>query len=335
MEEKQTQNIEAEAEVGKGGASFCMRWGIILLISLVGAIIIGLTMDDSAPSRSTVAESPNGYTAEEYAQAKRIRGRALRAHKSNLERIVAALKQYGDANNGVLPAAYTVDEAGRPLHSWRVAILPYLGEEEAKLYAQIRLDEPWNSEWNSRFHSQRPNIFACPNNVFEAEQIVLKTETATEPKVVCAGILSALTKAAAKSAANGAKATAKTAVKVGGVVGAFSAVRLTARPVNLERSETTYSVVLGENCPFQADGVGRALDEISAAAPLVVERKKPICWMNPDSDVSRENWNAEVGSAYFTDGFCKATLGGTASFVSALKKSERMKKTKTTADVAP
>ncbi|MBQ9800365.1 MAG: DUF1559 domain-containing protein, partial [Thermoguttaceae bacterium] len=187
-----------------------MRWGIILLISLVGAIIIGLTMDDAAPSRSTVAESPNGYTAEEYAQAKRVRERALRAHKGNLARIVAALKQYGDANNGVLPAAYTVDEAGRPLHSWRVAILPCLGEEEAKLYAQIRLDEPWNSEWNSRFHVQRPNIFACPNNVFEAEQIALKTETAIEPRIVCAGGIggvSSFAKAAkAARAARAAKA---------------------------------------------------------------------------------------------------------------------------------
>ena len=48
------------------------------------------------------------------------------------------------------PPPYTVDKDGKPLHSWRVLLLPYL--EQSKLYKKIRLDEPWDSEYNKKFH---------------------------------------------------------------------------------------------------------------------------------------------------------------------------------------
>ncbi len=38
------------------------------------------------------------------------------------------------------------DKTGKPLLSWRVAILPYIGGHE--LYHQFKLDEPWDSEHN-------------------------------------------------------------------------------------------------------------------------------------------------------------------------------------------
>jgi hypothetical protein len=56
--------------------------------------------------------------------------------------------------------AYTVDENNKPLHSWRVLLLPYIEEEE--LYKKIRLDEPWNSEYNSQFHNYDIPIYRCP-----------------------------------------------------------------------------------------------------------------------------------------------------------------------------
>jgi hypothetical protein len=55
-----------------------------------------------------------------------------------------------------------VDKKGKPLHSWRVLILPYI-EQEA-LYNQIRLDEPWDSEHNRQFHDQMPMKYKCPSN---------------------------------------------------------------------------------------------------------------------------------------------------------------------------
>ena len=70
-----------------------------------------------------------------------------------------ALHCYHDEHQS-FPPAYTVDAEGKPLHSWRVLVLPYLKAE--KLYQDIRLDEPWDSEFNQQFHDQMPNAFACP-----------------------------------------------------------------------------------------------------------------------------------------------------------------------------
>ena len=80
---------------------------------------------------------------------------------NNLKEIAIAFHYYR-AEHGHLPSAYTVDENGKPLHSWRVLILPYI--EQNELYEQIRLDEPWNSEYNRRFHANAPSVFQCPSS---------------------------------------------------------------------------------------------------------------------------------------------------------------------------
>ncbi|MHB9078993.1 MAG: DUF1559 family PulG-like putative transporter [Pirellulaceae bacterium] len=63
--------------------------------------------------------------------------------------------------HGTLPPAYTVNAEGQPLHSWRVLLLPYLGQQE--LYGKLRLDEPWDSEHNRQFQDAAPNIYQCPS----------------------------------------------------------------------------------------------------------------------------------------------------------------------------
>ncbi len=78
----------------------------------------------------------------------------------NLHRITLAMLIY-EREHGTLPPAYTVDADGNPLHSWRVLLLPYLGEEE--LYDKLRLDEPWDSEYNRRFHNAALATYQCPS----------------------------------------------------------------------------------------------------------------------------------------------------------------------------
>jgi prepilin-type processing-associated H-X9-DG protein len=60
---------------------------------------------------------------------------------------------------GRFPAAAIVDKRGKPLLSWRVAILPYVGQNT--LYREFHLDEPWDSPHNSRLLAQMPSIYAC------------------------------------------------------------------------------------------------------------------------------------------------------------------------------
>jgi|GEM_PF-1067941 len=61
---------------------------------------------------------------------------------------------------------FPTDPFGSPLSgeglSWRVAILPELGPDEAALYARFRLDEPWDSPSNRPLLSAMPEVFQCP-----------------------------------------------------------------------------------------------------------------------------------------------------------------------------
>jgi uncharacterized protein (TIGR03067 family) len=55
-----------------------------------------------------------------------------------------------------MPAIYSAD--GKPLLSWRVALLPHIGQE--KLYKEFKLDEPWNSAHNIKLLPRIPKIYA-------------------------------------------------------------------------------------------------------------------------------------------------------------------------------
>ncbi|MDR1478192.1 MAG: DUF1559 domain-containing protein, partial [Planctomycetaceae bacterium] len=79
---------------------------------------------------------------------------------NNLRKMTLAIHNYYDANMK-LPLAFSVDKNGKPLHSWRVMLLPYL--ECYELYKSIRLDEAWDSEHNKQFHNKMPDIFKCPS----------------------------------------------------------------------------------------------------------------------------------------------------------------------------
>jgi hypothetical protein len=103
---------------------------------------------------------------------------------NNLRQIALAMLLY-DHEHGSLPPAWTLDGDGVPLHSWRVLLLPYLGEES--LFAQIRLNEPWDSEHNRQFHNQRPSVYACASAVLEPDEtaysVIAGEQAAFQPGV--------------------------------------------------------------------------------------------------------------------------------------------------------
>jgi len=82
------------------------------------------------------------------------------------KQLACALHNYHDWHES-FPPAYSTDEDGKPLHSWRVLILPFI--EQQHLYSQIRLDEPWDSPHNSQFHDKMPRIFYCPSRPAEEQ----------------------------------------------------------------------------------------------------------------------------------------------------------------------
>src|SRR5580704_9392960 len=79
--------------------------------------------------------------------------------RHHFKKIVLALHAYHDTTMQ-FPPAYFADRTGRPIHSWRILILPFLGER--RLYDQYRFDEPWDGPHNRELVAQMPAVFRCP-----------------------------------------------------------------------------------------------------------------------------------------------------------------------------
>ena len=84
--------------------------------------------------------------------------------KNNLKQIGLALRNYHD-QYGCFPPAFVADELGRPMHSWRVLLLPYL--DQAPLYKEYRFDEPWDGPNNRKLASTVLSIYCCPSEEVE------------------------------------------------------------------------------------------------------------------------------------------------------------------------
>jgi RNA polymerase sigma factor (sigma-70 family) len=84
---------------------------------------------------------------------------AQRVQERNLKEIARAATDYHSAHN-VYPTAAIYGTDNQPLLSWRVALLPYLHENE--LYQQFHLNEPWDSPHNRALASRMPAVFETP-----------------------------------------------------------------------------------------------------------------------------------------------------------------------------
>jgi prepilin-type processing-associated H-X9-DG protein len=130
---------------GGGGSSsmwviFMVIGGVIGVVVICGGVLLALLL-------------PAVQQAREAARRTQC--------KSNLKQIGLALHNYHETN-GCFPPAYIADASGKPMHSWRVMILPYLGE--SVLYSQYKFSEPWDGPNNSLLLARMPSVFACPSH---------------------------------------------------------------------------------------------------------------------------------------------------------------------------
>jgi prepilin-type processing-associated H-X9-DG protein len=79
---------------------------------------------------------------------------------NNLKQIGLAIPTY-HRMYGTFPLAYSKSPDGKPLLSWRVHILPFLGQKA--LYDEFHKDEPWDSEHNKTLISRMPAVYTCPS----------------------------------------------------------------------------------------------------------------------------------------------------------------------------
>lgn len=80
---------------------------------------------------------------------------------NNLRQIALGLQNYQDVY-GSFPPAYVADENGKPMHSWRVLILPFVDQQA--LYDQYHFDEPWDGPNNRLLAASTPPVFRCPSD---------------------------------------------------------------------------------------------------------------------------------------------------------------------------
>ncbi len=92
----------------------------------------------------------------------KVREAASRTQSVNsLKQIALAMHNFND-NTGSLPAHASYDKNGKPMLSWRVLILPYIGQNA--LYKQFHLNEPWDSEHNKKLLAKMPKLYVSPSD---------------------------------------------------------------------------------------------------------------------------------------------------------------------------
>ncbi len=113
--------------------------------------------DFGGPQRTTPDKSsPGQVNADPVAAAQEAA--TLEKCKNNLKLLGMALHNYHAAIT-TFPGSAIRDGSGKPLLSWRVALLPYLGN--AELYNEFHLTEPWDSTHNKQLIARMPEVFAC------------------------------------------------------------------------------------------------------------------------------------------------------------------------------
>jgi hypothetical protein len=128
-------------------------WSTTIIIAVVGVVVGGILLLCCGFFTLPALLLPAVQQAREAAR----RTQCL----NNLKQIGLALQNYHDVYS-TFPPAYMADAAGKPMHSWRVLILPFLGEEQ--LYSEYDFSEPWDGPNNSRLLARMPHVYVCPSD---------------------------------------------------------------------------------------------------------------------------------------------------------------------------
>ncbi|WP_339910213.1 DUF1559 domain-containing protein [Symmachiella dynata] len=96
---------------------------------------------------------------------------------NHLKNIGLALHNYAN-EYGAFPPAYSVDAHGKPLHSWRTLILPYL--DQRPLYERIDLTKPWDDPANAESYATELRVFQCPSAKLGPQHTVYLAVTAQD-----------------------------------------------------------------------------------------------------------------------------------------------------------
>ena len=207
---------------------------------------------------------------------------------NNLKQIAIALHNFADQNGGRFPPPVVMgkDGKGKAPHSWRVALLPYLAQDQ--LYRQYNFDEPWDSETNKKVLAQMPQIYRHPLDDPKSTSsgyFVLRPARLLEEKPVD-GPGDRSSAAGGDAAAPGIAAPGF-AAPVGGFPTAFS-----------DKNGMSFGQMF--------DGTSNVL--------AVAEAKRDIPWTKPDDILFDPAKDPPTLGGFFKDGFNAAFCDGRVTF---------------------
>jgi hypothetical protein len=134
-------------------------------ITVNGGEVVDLTPVKFPQGAPTPKKPPTEMAAGRFFAAER------KVAMQRLQTLHAAAMKFHDAN-GHLPAGVITSKEAVGL-SWRVQLLPYLGEET--LYKDFKLTEPWDSEHNKKLLERMPAVYQSPRGGTAAGYTYLST----------------------------------------------------------------------------------------------------------------------------------------------------------------
>ncbi len=139
-------------------------WGIVVFALTVG-LAIYLHLVESLPSLMQLVlllVCLFGLLALLMPAVQTARESARRATcANNLKQIALALQNYHQAN-GCFPPAYIADKNGKPMHSWRVLVLPHMDLDD--LYKMCNFTQPWDGPKNKMVSATPVRVYLCPSD---------------------------------------------------------------------------------------------------------------------------------------------------------------------------
>lgn len=87
---------------------------------------------------------------------------------NSLKQIGLALSAYHQRYHS-FPPAYVADADGKPMHSWRVLLLPFFDDPALKaIHEQYDFSEPWDGPNNRKLGDLWVKAYVCPSDTTEA-----------------------------------------------------------------------------------------------------------------------------------------------------------------------
>jgi hypothetical protein len=151
-------------------------WGIVVFGLVVGLAIYLYQTDSSLSSPHFVLVAifvigalvwlflPFIFVAREAARRP--------ACANNLRQIGAALQAYHQ-EFGCFPPAYIADKSGKPMHSWRMFILPYM--DYRLMQTAYDFNEPWDGPKNKQVAATSLPSFICPSDHASWKSVAART----------------------------------------------------------------------------------------------------------------------------------------------------------------